>query len=217
MPGSSLGNEFTAPSNLPGHISMEFYQGKDGEFSNDLSWRGSHQPPYSEPGFIDANDFFDLEDGGRFNNSTTFSPYPPLTGLQAAYDHVQSHAHAAGSQFDPLLPAYPVIEDNDLIEDGYSRSYTNVLDFDDIVGRDVLYQSIEHGLPATVCGEGSRRDTSKDDELLQLRSQGISYREIKQKYGFTEAESTLRGRYRTLTKSKDKRVRKPTWKDKDVS
>jgi hypothetical protein len=45
----------------------------------------------------------------------------------------------------------------------------------------------------------------------------LSYKDIKRLGGFEEAESTLRGRFRTLTKSKEQRVRKPQWKDKDVS
>jgi len=44
----------------------------------------------------------------------------------------------------------------------------------------------------------------------------MSYREIRRAGGFKEAESTLRGRYRTLTKSKEERVRKPEWLEGDV-
>ena len=53
---------------------------------------------------------------------------------------------------------------------------------------------------------------------LRLRKRaGMSYRQIKEKGGFTEAESTLRGRFRTLTKNREDRVRKPLWMAKDVS
>lgn len=55
----------------------------------------------------------------------------------------------------------------------------------------------------------------KDQILLQLKREGYTYREIRAKGNFTEAESTLRGRYRTLTKSKQERVRKPTWTPND--
>jgi hypothetical protein len=58
---------------------------------------------------------------------------------------------------------------------------------------------------------------AKDAYLLQAKRLGMSYREIKQRGGFREAESTLRGRYRTITKDKNERVRKPTWQAKDVS
>lgn len=58
---------------------------------------------------------------------------------------------------------------------------------------------------------------AKDLFLLKAKRLGMSYREIK-KYGrFKEAESTLRGRFRTITKTKQERVRKPVWKKEDVS
>lgn len=53
--------------------------------------------------------------------------------------------------------------------------------------------------------------------LIEYKRRGLSYRDIKKIGGFREAESTLRGRYRTLTKSKDQRVRRPHWQDNDVS
>lgn len=56
----------------------------------------------------------------------------------------------------------------------------------------------------------------KDEDLIRLRQAGISYRDIKIEGKFLEAESTLRGRFRTLTKDKDQRVRKPQWRTEDV-
>jgi len=62
-----------------------------------------------------------------------------------------------------------------------------------------------------------RQDRSeKDIFLVQSKLAGMSYKEIRRKGNFTEAESTLRGRYRTLTKHKAARVRKPEWYDNDV-
>ncbi len=72
------------------------------------------------------------------------------------------------------------------------------------------------------CGN-SVSDTSesprhaKDEFLVQSKQAGMSYREIRVKGQFKEAESTLRGRYRTLTKCREHRVRKPQWHAKDVS
>ena len=62
----------------------------------------------------------------------------------------------------------------------------------------------------------SQRSKSKDQMLVDLKRQGRSYKEIKAYGGFVEAESTLRGRYRTLTKPKEARVRKPEWGDREV-
>ena len=57
----------------------------------------------------------------------------------------------------------------------------------------------------------------KDGFLLSMRRRGISYREIKRRGRYREAESTLRGRYRVLTKDPSERVRKPEWTAHDVS
>ena len=64
---------------------------------------------------------------------------------------------------------------------------------------------------------GSQRNTSTDALLVRMRAEGKSYKEIKGVLGLDEAESTLRGRHRSLTKPKDARVRKPEWKPHDVS
>ncbi|KAL4923456.1 uncharacterized protein BDV17DRAFT_242819 [Aspergillus undulatus] len=52
--------------------------------------------------------------------------------------------------------------------------------------------------------------------LIEYKRRGLSYKDIKRIGGFKEAESTLRGRYRTLTKSKEQRVRRPQWHDNDI-
>ncbi|KAH9229567.1 hypothetical protein K456DRAFT_747872 [Colletotrichum gloeosporioides 23] len=58
--------------------------------------------------------------------------------------------------------------------------------------------------------------SAKDEYLLKAKAEGLTYREIRVKGNFSEAESTLRGRYRTLTKSKEERVRKPEWTSHDI-
>ena len=55
----------------------------------------------------------------------------------------------------------------------------------------------------------------KDALLLKLRREGYTYQEIRRRYHFTEAESTMRGRFRVLTKPKEERVRKPQWTARD--
>ncbi|KAL3465315.1 hypothetical protein BJX64DRAFT_285570 [Aspergillus heterothallicus] len=52
--------------------------------------------------------------------------------------------------------------------------------------------------------------------LIEYKRRGLSYKDIKRIGGFKEAESTLRGRFRTLTKSKEQRVRKPQWQENDI-
>lgn len=65
----------------------------------------------------------------------------------------------------------------------------------------------------------TRRDATsveKDQYLVEARKAGLSYKVIRAQGNFSEAESTLRGRYRSLTKAKKDRVRKPQWTKKDV-
>ena len=60
-----------------------------------------------------------------------------------------------------------------------------------------------------------RRNT-EDYFLVTSRRAGMSYKEIRQKGGLQAAESTLRGRFRALTKARKDRVRKPVWTERDV-
>ncbi len=60
------------------------------------------------------------------------------------------------------------------------------------------------------------RRRSKDAFLVRSKVAGMSYKEIKARGHFSEAESTLRGRFRALTKNRKERVRKPEWTDRDV-
>ncbi|KAK4172675.1 hypothetical protein QBC36DRAFT_247045 [Triangularia setosa] len=57
---------------------------------------------------------------------------------------------------------------------------------------------------------------AKDEFLIVSRQKGLTYKQIRMEGGYTEAESTLRGRYRALTKSREERVRKPEWSEMDL-
>ncbi|KAB5569926.1 hypothetical protein GE09DRAFT_691355 [Coniochaeta sp. 2T2.1] len=70
--------------------------------------------------------------------------------------------------------------------------------------------------PAVPITEENAHMSEKDRLLIHLKEQGMGYKDIQKKGGFTEAVSTLRGRYRTLTKPKEARVRKPAWSGRDV-
>ena len=66
--------------------------------------------------------------------------------------------------------------------------------------------------------DGERAQRKKDDELLlQMKRDGRTYRDIRKALGRKVAESTLRGRYRSLTKPRKERVRAPKWTGVDVS
>jgi hypothetical protein len=58
---------------------------------------------------------------------------------------------------------------------------------------------------------------SEDDKiLLKMKSDGYTYKDIRKKLGRQVAESTLRGRYRSLTKPRSARLRAPKWQEVDV-
>lgn len=69
---------------------------------------------------------------------------------------------------------------------------------------------------STAAVQAAHHRDAKDDFLVKSKLAGMSYRYIRRKGKFSEAESTLRGRFRTLTKHKTARVRKPEWNDNDV-
>ena len=72
-------------------------------------------------------------------------------------------------------------------------------------------------LEAESATSGTLRNFRSDQFLVDSKRRGMSYKAIRELGGFTEAESTLRGRYRTLTKRKEDRLRRPVWTDQDVS
>jgi hypothetical protein len=59
--------------------------------------------------------------------------------------------------------------------------------------------------------------SAQDDFLVSSRLSGMKYSQIRKLGNFKEAESTLRGRFRTLVKPKEARVRNPQWQEIDVS
>jgi len=63
----------------------------------------------------------------------------------------------------------------------------------------------------------SASQEERDQFLVRAKNQGMAYSDIKRFGRFREAVSTLRGRFRTLTKKKEARVRQPQWSQTDVS
>ncbi|KAF2500992.1 hypothetical protein BU16DRAFT_598758 [Lophium mytilinum] len=69
--------------------------------------------------------------------------------------------------------------------------------------------------PQTIRFPNSRRKR-EDHFLVTSKRKGMTYKQIREKGGLQAAESTLRGRFRALTKDRRDRVRKPVWTDKDI-
>ena len=69
-------------------------------------------------------------------------------------------------------------------------------------------------------GRTAETQAQRDEDnrlLIEGKAQGLTYKQIRDKMQSPIAESTLRGRYRSLVKPRKDRVRKPIWKEKDVS
>lgn len=65
--------------------------------------------------------------------------------------------------------------------------------------------------------ESEKAQRSEDDRiLLEMKGNGSTYKDIRKRLGRKVAESTLRGRYRSLTKPRSARVRSPKWQEVDV-
>jgi tryptophanyl-tRNA synthetase len=71
--------------------------------------------------------------------------------------------------------------------------------------------------PVVQNADSDARRKSDDEILMKCKAEGITYKEIKKRLRTKVAESTLRGRYRALTKPRKDRVRKPVWTENDVS
>jgi hypothetical protein len=84
------------------------------------------------------------------------------------------------------------------------------------VPHDIPERTVVATAESATVAEALHRE-ARNEFLVGSRLMGVPYREIRRQGGFTEAESTLRGRFRTLTKEKRDRVRKPEWGERDVS
>ncbi|KAJ4992719.1 hypothetical protein SVAN01_01765 [Stagonosporopsis vannaccii] len=78
-------------------------------------------------------------------------------------------------------------------------------------------QSHFQGRFVTPLTDADKDQRVKDDEtLLQMKRDGYTYRDIRKALGRKVAESTLRGRYRSLTKPRKDRLRAPKWTETDI-
>ncbi|KIW65614.1 hypothetical protein PV04_07858 [Phialophora macrospora] len=117
---------------------------------------------------------------------------------------------------DYLSPTSQYREADASLAMNYRPQYPDPEDFETPVSSTPGLTSASTTPNGQQAARGAQRDTSKDALLVRLRQDGKSYKQIKETGGFEEAESTLRGRYRTLIKPKEARVRKPEWRDRDI-
>ncbi|KAF2867943.1 hypothetical protein BDV95DRAFT_165705 [Massariosphaeria phaeospora] len=76
--------------------------------------------------------------------------------------------------------------------------------------------TLQHTLQVMFTPDTQAQRQTDDGILLDGKAEGLTYKEIKKRMSTNVAESTLRGRYRSLTKPRKDRVRKPMWTGKDI-
>lgn len=77
--------------------------------------------------------------------------------------------------------------------------------------------NLQHRFMTPVTADEKAQRARDDETLLQMKQDGYTYKDIRKALGRKVAESTLRGRYRSLTKPRKDRVRAPKWSEADVS
>jgi hypothetical protein len=132
-------------------------------------------------------------------------------------------AEGSEKKYNPSTTKTPIKDDKVKVEKGETRSrrpLSKAARFSPSTsGRPLRGSSSKRAanVASSQPGPSSPLRSARDEFLVRSKLEGMTYRQIRLKGGFTEAESTLRGRFRTLTKSKEARVRKPEWTEADVS
>lgn len=141
-----------------------------------------------------------LQDQQPRTSFTYITPQPEITNIQQPHHHL-----ATGANDHQQHPQHPI---QAAIQQHTPESLSQP---DSPIQTQIQGRTPNH-LKATL-----HYSDSRNAFLIDCKRRGLSYKEIKRMGGFKEAESTLRGRFRTLTKSKEQRVRKPKWLERDVS
>ncbi|PGH16355.1 hypothetical protein AJ80_05205 [Polytolypa hystricis UAMH7299] len=149
------------------------------------------------------------------------SPESTLSSASLASSTVQTAVKAENPCFFDSNSMLPNSHEPRAAQGSNSPSFTTEPS-KGISGHILMTQSIEHTVRPILRKKPTRKEAmpvrrgSKDEFLVRCKLSGMSYKEIKERGSFSEAESTLRGRFRTLTKKKEHRLRKPGWQEKDL-
>ena len=172
-----------------------------------------------------------LYDGVRFGpdrlDTGPGSDLGQAPSLSSSFGSTSSHMSGFNSMCGPYvpsgLPCLPARRSAALPGAGTIQGMPDAMDDPTYDGADsdVVWESDDEGRAVFDASHQENGDTAgrrnRDGLLLHLRRQHFSYKDIKRIGGYHEAESTLRGRVRVLTKQKHERVRKPHWQQADVS
>ena len=179
-------------------------------------------------GFEDGQSFVDYYFG---KNSRLFPPeYSPISAsytssfdgtIDSEYSVSLGSATSASSSWSDNMFEHPMTVPSTWV----STSYT-VNEPASVSPRDIQRPSSSQSDSANSTASSSHLEHTKrfsiearhqrDELLVEMRRNGHAYKAIKRLGRFKEAESTLRGRVRMLTKQKSERVRRPQWKANDV-
>ncbi|KAJ5781075.1 hypothetical protein N7457_006235 [Penicillium paradoxum] len=195
------------------------------QHSYSLPWSGNNPSyPHLEEFNSHESNNYGMGDGiplSSFGRTIAFPSFSPIAHPSYAAAPVSQMGSAGLTHGYPLPPqpthlasTQPMYSDTDLGSPNQNTANS--------LSPSSFTPSTEEGTSPQQVGEGSgiEADPNYTNErnafLIDCKRRGLSYKAIKRVGGFKEAESTLRGRYRTLTKAKEQRVRKPQWRDKDV-
>lgn len=167
--------------------------------------------------------------GLQFNGACTPYPLMPLDPSQGLgiYTQPSTYPELGNSDLDynPFIHGIPPQEDytynlfidENACQDGLLQSFTPVYSQAMDTAPTVFTADTEFTPPLSQLATPPIVPSSQDANLIEGRRQGLTYKQIKERYNMHESESTLRGRHRSLTKPKEQRVRRPKWTPKDVS
>ncbi len=139
---------------------------------------------------------------------TTLAAADQAYGLPTFHGGRISDAHLSAHH---LMTQPPILAGHDM----FRESHLSISDSDDASSLRSR-PSVQKPAALVSTAEEIARARERDEILVQRRSEGWTYRKIKNHYRFPEAEPTLRGRHRMLTKEKEERVRRPVWTRRDV-
>ncbi|KAJ4362207.1 hypothetical protein N0V95_001451 [Ascochyta clinopodiicola] len=193
--------------------------------------------PYQPGSTAIQNDFgFAMAPAGAFQLGSTAAPAHNVTPCGS--DHSCELLQSTSPNQTPWYPPGYRVEKSAMIQDALIQEFPTPINdrgpnssmtFTDrsMRQRQPQWSNRAGGVPAqgyfetrsmapSTADEKAQR-ASDDEILLRMKQDGYTYRDIRKALLRKVAESTLRGRYRSLTKPRKMRVRAPKWTEIDVS
>ena len=157
----------------------------------------------------------DYNSGSDYSRSQTSSAgHSPWYGENFAYNN----SNLAFRTRDVVRSSHPTSNTSISSTDEANTSHYPVTPWSTSCADAGLHSRIQDRFHVPRSAGAQAQREHNDQLLIDGKKRGETYKEIKSKMvGEKPAESTLRGRYRSLTKARKDRVRKPVWTIIDVS